>query len=81
MRIKKFLKWMTETDEEREIRQVKQAEERAKQKIKDEQQRIHKQSSDKWMIQEHSSSTTDSHGRHHVKRGWNIVSLKKEVLQ
>lgn len=72
----KFLRWLTETEEERLARQLKQAEELRQRQALAEQQRIHKLAADKKMIQNYSSSTTDDHGRHHVKRWWKIVSLE-----
>lgn len=71
----KFLKWMTETEEERLARQAKQEEERKLKAEKKEQDRLHKLKGDKVMIQNKSFSTTDSKGHHHVTRTWKVVQL------
>jgi hypothetical protein len=75
----KLPSWMTETEEQRLVRQAKQAEEQKQRQLKAEQQRLHKVQSDKKMIQNFSSSTTDSNGRHHIKRWWKLVSLEAKA--
>lgn len=73
----KFLKWMTETEEERLARQAKQAEEAKVKAAKKEQERLHKLEGDKVMILKMNSSTTDYKGHHTVKRTWKLVPLNK----
>jgi hypothetical protein len=75
--MRRLARWLTETEEERLARQAKQAEEDKQRQLQKERQKIRKQKSDTWMIQNFSSSKTDSKGKHHIFRWWGIVSLKK----